>query len=56
VTAKSANFGYAFWKFRWDAYTGNAPHRGYDLMCKWAQEKKKYGAFSVTFINRNSSN
>jgi len=46
-TTKSVNFAWAFWKFRWDAYTKNAPHKGYDILRSWAANKK-FGAFSFT--------
>lgn len=46
-TNDTANFAWAFWKWRWDAYTQNAPHTGYHLLNKWAKEKK-HGAFSFT--------
>lgn len=31
-----------------DAYTGNRPHRGYDMMVNWAKTKPRWGAFSFT--------
>lgn len=40
-------FGWAFWKFRHDAYTSAAPHKGYELLRQWS-EPKRHGMFSFT--------
>jgi hypothetical protein len=37
----------AFWHFRYTAYTGTEPHKGYKLLGSWAKEKKM-GGFSFT--------
>jgi len=46
-SSESANFAWAFWHFRFRAYTANPPHKGYTLLKNWAA-KKKLGAFSFT--------
>src|ERR1700722_5620242 len=33
----TANFGYAFWAFRYDAYTSAAPHVGYSIAKQWSE-------------------
>ena len=40
-------FGWAFWHFRWSAYTSGVPHRGYHLLVKWGHAVPK-GMFSFT--------
>lgn len=43
---KDPYFGWAFWKFRYDSYTSNLPHQGYNLLKKWAMEKSSYFSFT----------
>ncbi len=44
----TANFGYAFWAFRYNAYTSAAPHRGYSIAQQWSQLSHIKSAFSFT--------
>jgi len=43
----SINFGWSFWHYRYEAYTKNPPHRGYEILGKWVKNKK-YQGFSFT--------
>jgi len=48
---KDSTFGYAFWHFRYTAYSGNAPHRGYDILrdiCAAKEASHGLGGFSFT--------
>jgi len=38
---------WAFWHFRYSAYTGTEPHEGYRLLAKWGASMAK-GCFSIT--------
>ncbi|CAF1133962.1 unnamed protein product [Didymodactylos carnosus] len=44
----TANFGYAFWAFRYDAYTSAAPHHGYLIAKQWSELSHIKSAFSFT--------
>ena len=44
----TANFGYAFWAFRYHAYTSNAPHSGYTIAQQWSQMPHIKSSFSFT--------
>eukprot|EP01124_Arcella_intermedia_P031539 TRINITY_DN7138_c0_g1_i1.p1 TRINITY_DN7138_c0_g1~~TRINITY_DN7138_c0_g1_i1.p1 ORF type:complete len:283 (+),score=55.32 TRINITY_DN7138_c0_g1_i1:24-872(+) len=41
------NFAWAFWVYRYNAYTSKEPHQGYHIL-KNLSTKKKFGAFSYT--------
>eukprot|EP01117_Protostelium_nocturnum_P015428 TRINITY_DN5985_c0_g1_i1.p1 TRINITY_DN5985_c0_g1~~TRINITY_DN5985_c0_g1_i1.p1 ORF type:complete len:308 (+),score=90.20 TRINITY_DN5985_c0_g1_i1:35-958(+) len=55
-TLQNAGFGYAFWQFRYNAYTQgptSVPHEGYNIICNWINQKKSNneelkGGFSCT--------
>jgi len=38
---------WAFWKFRYDAYTSSEPHEGYRMLAQWGSVMPK-GCFSIT--------
>lgn len=38
---------WAFWHFRYQAYTNSAPHEGYHVLAKWGQ-RMPWGFFSLT--------
>jgi NAD-dependent SIR2 family protein deacetylase len=44
----TANFGYAFWAYRYNAYTSSAPHHGYEIAKQWSQLKNVKYSFSFT--------
>jgi NAD-dependent SIR2 family protein deacetylase len=44
----TANFGYAFWAYRYNAYTSAAPHHGYEIAQRWNQFKHIKYSFSFT--------
>jgi NAD-dependent SIR2 family protein deacetylase len=44
----TANFGYAFWAYRYNAYTSAAPHAGYEIAKRWSQFKHVKSSFSFT--------
>lgn len=44
----TANFGYAFWAYRFESYTSAKPHQGYSIANKWASMKNIKSAFSFT--------
>ena len=45
---EKAHFGWSFWKYRYDCYTKNKPHKGYDIIKSWGEKKKKYPMYSYT--------
>ncbi|CAF3382041.1 unnamed protein product [Rotaria sp. Silwood1] len=44
----TANFGYAFWAFRYNAYTSAAPHLGYEIAKRWRELNHVKFSFSFT--------
>ena len=44
----TANFGYAFWAYRYEAYTSAAPHLGYTIAKQWSELPHIKSAFSFT--------
>lgn len=44
----TANFGYAFWAYRYNAYTSSEPHVGYQIAKNWSEFKHVKHAFSFT--------
>eukprot|EP00434_Breviolum_minutum_P006536 symbB.v1.2.005769.t1/scaffold289.1/size287290/14 len=44
---RDPRLAWAFWRFRHQAYTLGAPHRGYSLLAEWGNTMK-HGLFSVT--------
>ncbi|CAF3778410.1 unnamed protein product [Rotaria sp. Silwood1] len=44
----TANFGYAFWAYRYNAYTSAVPHHGYSIAKEWSQLNHIKSAFSFT--------
>ena len=44
----TANFGYAFWAYRYKAYSSAAPHIGYEIAKKWSELKNVKSSFSFT--------
>ena len=44
----TANFGYAFWAFRYNAYASATPHRGYEIAKQWSEMKHVKYSFSFT--------
>jgi len=43
----TVNFAWSFWKYRYDAYSSTAPHKGYELLRQWS-ESRRLGGFAVT--------
>ncbi|CAF1385651.1 unnamed protein product [Didymodactylos carnosus] len=43
-----ANFGYAFWAFRYSAYTSATLHLGYSIAKKWSKLSQVKWSFSFT--------
>jgi NAD-dependent SIR2 family protein deacetylase len=41
------HLAWAFWQFRYNAYTGSKPHSGYDFLCQLCKEKP-FGGFVFT--------
>ena len=44
----TANFGYAFWAYRYEAYTSAAPHQGYTIANQWSELANVKSSFSFT--------
>ncbi|UJR35042.1 hypothetical protein I4U23_027818 [Adineta vaga] len=44
----TANFGYAFWAYRYNAYTSSAPHIGYEIAKQWSRFNHVKYSFSFT--------
>ncbi|CAF1113568.1 unnamed protein product [Adineta steineri] len=44
----TANFGYAFWTYRYNAYTSADPHLGYKIAKRWSQLNHIKYSFSFT--------
>jgi NAD-dependent SIR2 family protein deacetylase len=44
----TANFGYAFWSYRYNAYTSSAPHHGYEIAKRWSKFNNVKYSFSFT--------
>ncbi|CAF0764250.1 unnamed protein product [Adineta steineri] len=44
----TANFGYAFWAYRYNAYTSSLPHVGYEIAKRWSNFNNIKYAFSFT--------
>ncbi|CAF2382841.1 unnamed protein product [Rotaria sp. Silwood2] len=44
----TANFGYAFWAYRYNAYTSAAPHLGYEIAKRWSEMNHVKFSFSFT--------
>lgn len=44
----TANFGYAFWAYRYNAYTSAVPHVGYDIAKRWSKLDHVKFSFSFT--------
>lgn len=44
----TANFGYAFWTYRYNAYTSAAPHHGYEIAKQWSKFNHIKYSFSFT--------
>jgi NAD-dependent SIR2 family protein deacetylase len=44
----TANFGYAFWAYRYNAYTSAAPHHGYEIAKRWSEFNHINYSFSFT--------
>jgi NAD-dependent SIR2 family protein deacetylase len=44
----TANFGYAFWSYRYTAYTSADPHIGYEIAKLWSELKHVKYSFSFT--------
>ncbi|CAF0935982.1 unnamed protein product [Rotaria sordida] len=44
----TANFGYAFWAYRYNAYTSAAPHLGYEITKRWSELNNVKSSFSFT--------
>lgn len=44
----TANFGYAFWAYRYNAYTSAAPHIGYEIAKRWSQFNHIKNSFGFT--------
>ena len=44
----TANFGYAFWAYRYDPYTSASPHLGYQTAKRWSELNHVKYSFSFT--------
>lgn len=44
----TANFGYAFWAYRYESYTSAAPHQGYTIAKQWSSLPNVQASFSFT--------
>ena len=44
----TANFGYAFWAYRYNAYTSADPHFGYEIAKKWSEFNHIKFSFCIT--------
>jgi NAD-dependent SIR2 family protein deacetylase len=45
---ETANFAYAFWSYRYNAYTSAEPHRGYQIALQWSTLPQIKSSFSFT--------
>lgn len=44
----TANFGYAFWTYRYESYTSAEPHQGYQIAHQWSKLPNVKSSFSFT--------